>query len=87
MVIERFRDGDPVPVYRRFRDRGRLMPDGLEYVSSWITEDETMCYQVMQSPDRSLLDTWMAAWQDLMDFEVIPVITSPEMRERVQPRL
>lgn len=87
MVIERFRDGDPVPVYRRFRDRGRLMPDGLEYVSSWITEDGTTCYQVMRSPDRSLLDVWMAAWQDVMDFEVIPVVTSPVMIERIQSRL
>ncbi len=78
MVIERFRDGDPVPVYRRFRERGRLMPEGLRYVSSWITPDLAMCWQVMECEDRKLLEAWMAAWSDLMEFEVNPVITSPE---------
>lgn len=87
MVIEHFRDGDPVPVYRRFRDRGRLMPEGLEYVNSWITEDMTRCYQVMQCDDRRLLDEWMMNWQDVMSAEVIPVITSPEARAAVAPRL
>ena len=78
MVIERFRNGDALPVYRRFRDRGRLMPDGLRYISSWITEDMSRCFQVMECEDRKLLDEWMAQWSDLMEFEVLPVITSPE---------
>ena len=85
MVIEQFRGGDPVPVYTRFRAQGRLAPDGLTYVNSWVSEDLTTCYQVMESPARALLDEWIAAWADLVDFEVIPVITSPEAAARVLP--
>ena len=87
MVIETFRDGDAIPVYRRFRDRGRLAPDGLRYVVSWVDAPMRRCYQVMETDDRSLLDAWIANWSDLVDFEVIPVITSPEAAERVRPRL
>lgn len=83
MVIEHFRGGDARPVYHRFRDRGRLAPDGLTYVNSWVTDDLTRCYQVMSCEDRALLDDWIAAWSDLVDFEVIPVITSPEASARV----
>ena len=68
MIIENFRGGDPVPVYRRFRDRGRLAPEGLRYVSSWVTQDLTRCYQVMECEDRALLDRWMANWRDVTDF-------------------
>jgi Domain of unknown function (DUF3303) len=87
MVIETFRDGDAVPVYRRFRDRGRLAPDGLDYVASWIDEPMTRCYQVMATDDRALLEAWIANWSDIVDFEVVPVITSPEASERIRPRL
>jgi len=87
MVIERFRNGDPVPVYRRFRDRGRLAPEGLTYVSSWVTQDLSICYQVMESTDPALLDRWMAAWNDLVEFEVIPVVTSAEATHSLAPRL
>ncbi len=78
MVIEHFRNGDARPVYDRFRKRGRLAPDGLEYVSSWVTSDLTRCYQVMRCDDRALLDEWIASWSDIVEFEVIPVITSEE---------
>lgn len=78
MIIERYRNGDPRPVYARFRERGRLAPSGLEYISSWVTPDHTTCFQVMQSPDRRLLDEWMNQWSDIVDFEVIPVVTSAE---------
>ena len=77
MVIEHFRGGAG-PVYERFRLIGRLAPDGLTYVGSWVTPDLERCYQVMQCEDRSLLDAWMAAWTDLVDFEVHPVISSAE---------
>lgn len=87
VIIERFRGGDPVPVYRRFRDRGRLAPDGLRYVASWVTEDLTRCYQVMECDDRRLLDEWIANWKDIVDFEVIPAITSAEAAAAVAPRL
>jgi len=87
MIIESFRGGDPVPVYRRFRDRGRLAPEGLRYISSWVTQDLTRCYQVMECEDRALLDRWMANWRDVTDFEVISVMTSAEAAASVAPRL
>ena len=83
MIVEHFRHGDPRPVYERFRNRGRLAPDGLRYVNSWVTSDLTRCYQVMECEDRALLDQWIAAWQDIVDFEVHPVITSADAAARV----
>ena len=76
MVIEHFRD--PAAVYRRFRERGRMAPDGLTYVSSWVTPDLARCYQVMETADRALLDQWMRNWSDLAEFEIVPVRTSAE---------
>jgi uncharacterized protein DUF3303 len=86
MVIEHFRNGDPVPVYARFRERGRLAPEGLTYVSSWVTSDHARCYQVMECEDRVLLDQWMAAWSDIVDFEVLPVVTSAQAAAAVTAR-
>ena len=83
MVIEHFRGGDAAPVYARFRERGRLAPEGLTYVNSWVTADLTRCYQVMACDDRALLDEWLARWSDLVDFEVVPVVTSAEAAARV----
>ena len=87
MIIERFRDGDAVPVYRRFRERGRMAPEGLTYLSSWVTDDMTRCYQIMEAPDRAMLEEWMAKWRDLIDFEVHPVVTSQEAAEKIAPLL
>jgi len=78
LVIESFRGGDPRPVYARFAERGRLAPDGLAYVASWVTDDLARCYQVMECDDRALLDEWMANWSDIVDFEVLPVMTSAQ---------
>ena len=86
MIVEHFK-GDPVPVYRRFRDHGRLAPDGLRYVSSWVTSDLQSCYQLMECDDRRLLESWMDQWKDLVDFEVIPVVTSTEAASMIAPRL
>ena len=83
MVIEHYRHGDAAPVYERFRSQGRLAPEGLQYVTSWVTPDLKHCYQVMECEDESLLRTWIARWEDLVEFEVIPVITSAEAAERV----
>ena len=77
MIVERFRLG-PRPVYARFRERGRLAPDGLRYVTSWVASDGDRCYQVMECDERAPLDEWIAAWDDLVDFEVIPVISSAD---------
>jgi hypothetical protein len=87
MVIERFRNGDAAPVYRRFRDHGRLAPPGLSYVSSWVSEKLDRCYQLMETGDPSLLDQWMANWSDIVEFEVHPVITSKEAAEKIAPFL
>jgi hypothetical protein len=86
MIVEHFRGGYAGPVYARFRARGRLAPDGLRYVSSWVTADLAHCYQVMECDDRALLDEWMRAWSDLVDFEVHPVITSADAAARAQER-
>ena len=87
VIVEHFREGDPLPVYRRFRDQGRLMPEGLRYVASWVTEDFRRCFQVMECGDRAALGEWMARWKDLMDFEVIPIVTSAEAVAAITPRL
>ena len=87
MVVESFRGGDAVPVYRRFRDRGRLMPDGIEYRGSWVTKDLRRCFQVMECDDPLLLEQWMANWSDITDFDVIPVMTSAEAAGAVASRL
>jgi Protein of unknown function (DUF3303) len=87
MIIEHFKGGDPIPVYRRFRDRGRMAPEDVRYVNSWVTSDLTTCYQVMESPDRARLDEWLERWRDLVDFDVVAVITSPEAQAIVAPQL
>ena len=87
MIVERFKDGDARPVYRRFREKGRMAPDGLRYVSSWVTEDLGRCYQLMETDDRALLDQWAARWSDLAGMEIHPVITSAEAVAAVGPRL
>ena len=86
MIIERFRAGDPVPVYRRFRERGRLAPDGLRYVASWVTADLRQCFQVMECEDPRLLDEWTSRWSDLVEFEILPVVTSAEAADAVLAR-
>jgi hypothetical protein len=87
MIIEHFRDGDARPVYRRFRDHGRLAPDGLHYISSWVTTDLKHCYQVMETDDARLLEGWMSEWRDIVDFECIPVVTSAEAGRMMAPHL
>lgn len=85
MIIETFKHG-PAEVYARFRERGRMAPAGLVYVSSVVSADGSRCYQLMTCDDPALLDGWMAAWSDLVSFEVVPVITSPEAAARFGPR-
>lgn len=87
MVIEHFKDGDGLRVYRRFRDRGRMAPPGLDYIASWVEPTYNRCFQVMQTDDRKLLDDWMANWSDLIDFEVLPVLSSKAAAEAIGPRL
>ncbi|MGZ3922369.1 MAG: DUF3303 domain-containing protein [Flavisolibacter sp.] len=81
LIIERFKQGKVKQVYERFEEQGRLMPHGLHFLNSWITEDVAVCYQVMETDDRNKLNQWMDAWSDLVDFEVIAVITSGQARK------
>ena len=87
MVVERFKNQDALPVYRRFRESGRLAPEGLTYVASWVDESLQRCFQLMETEDRDLLDRWIANWDDIVDFEVFPVMTSREASERLSPYL
>src|ERR1700730_17962169 len=84
MIVERFKNGDPVPVYQRFRERGRLAPEGLHYVSSWVDVTLVTCYQVMETSDAALIDQWIAKWADLVECEVVPVMTSKEAAAKLE---
>jgi len=87
MIVETYKNRDPVPVYRRFRDHGRLAPDGVRYVSSWVDDKLERCFQLMESDKRELIDEWITRWSDLVDFEVYAVVSSAEAAERVSSRL
>jgi len=87
MVIERFRNRDPAPIYHRFRDCGRLMPQGLHYRGSWIEKNCDRCFQLMECDHERLFQDWIISWKDLMDFEIVPVATSDEMQKMLFPRV
>ena len=85
MLVEHFTDAPAV--YRRFRERRRMAPEGVVYLSSWVDEQFKRCFQLMETHDRSLLDEWIAKWSDLTEFEVWPVMTSQEAAEKIRPLL
>ena len=87
VVIERFKEGSTADIYRRFREKGRMMPEGLEYISSWIDLGFKTCWQLMQTEDVALFDKWTANWRDLVDFEIVPVRTSAEAAEIMNSKL
>jgi uncharacterized protein DUF3303 len=88
MVIERFHDNDMVPVYRRLRESGRSLPEGLEYVSSWVEANFSRCFQLMRCDDLRLIQAWILEWRGLgVTFEVVPVVTSKEANASVEPYL
>jgi hypothetical protein len=87
MVIEHFRDRDAKAVYRRFREQGRMTPDGLTYVGSWIEANFDRCFQLMECDNARLLQEWILSWGDLADFEITPVVPSDITRELVTSRL
>ena len=80
MVIERFKDRDPVPVYSRLREQGRALPDGLRYLESWVEANFHRCFQLVECDDALLLQRWVLRWRDLVEFEVVPVSPSPTVR-------
>ena len=87
MVIERFKNCDPIPVYRRVRDGGIKFPEGLKYIGSWIEPNFDRCFQLMECDDARLLQDWLLNWSDLMECEIVPVVPSDQTRELVQSRL
>lgn len=87
MVVERFKEGAAPEIYRRARDRGRMLPDGLEYVASWVSLDFTTCYQLMRADNEALFADWIRAWDDLAEFDIVPVRTSAEASAVIAPQL
>lgn len=86
MVIETFRDQDMIPVYRKVKEGGRSLPDGLKYLDSWIEPNFQRCFQIMETDDLSLLQTWILQWRGLgVSFEIVPVVTSIEAQRVVAP--
>lgn len=88
MVIERFKDRDPLPVYQRVRDAGRRLPPGLTYVDSWVEANFDRCFQLMECDDLRLLQEWIIGWRGSgVSFEIVPVVSSKATRELVAPHL
>jgi len=85
MVIERFKNGDAKPVGERFRREGRMLPEGVIYLDSWVDPDGARCFQLMEAPRVESLAAWVRRWDDLVDFEIVPVVTSREFWSKVQP--
>lgn len=83
MVIETFKPGSQAEIYRRLEKEGRLLPEGLKYIDSWVDEEVTRCFQLMECEDRRLLDGWIAQWAHLTEFETVPVIGSDAARRKV----
>lgn len=84
MVIERFKQGDSQPIGERFKRNGRMLPEGVTYQASWVDVRGTCCYQVMETLNRELLSAWVRCWEDLVDFEIVPVCTSAEFWAKKQ---
>jgi hypothetical protein len=83
MVVERFKNRDALAIYRRFNEQGRMMPEGIKYVGSWIEANFDRCFQLMECEDPRLFQQWAIHWQDLMEFEIVPVVPSKETREAI----
>jgi hypothetical protein len=83
MIIEKFHPGKVKALYERFEQKGRLLPEGVHYVNSWIVEKVSICFQVLESSTRREILQWISHWNDLADFEIIPVITSAEAKAKI----
>ena len=83
MIIERFHPGKVRELYQRFAEKGRMLPDGVQYINSWINEAVTICYQLMEAGSPEQLREWIRQWEDLADFEIVPVISSAQAKEKI----
>ncbi len=81
MVVERFKDRDAEAVYRRFQERGRMAPEGLAYMGSWVEANFDRCFQLMECDDPRLLQRWVANWRELAEFEIVPVVEGKDTAE------
>ena len=86
MIIEKFKPDRLLEMYARFDQKGRMLPEGVHYVNSWVDENVNTCYQVMESESMEKLQEWIKNWNDLVDFEIVPVITSAEAKVKVLGR-
>ena len=87
MVVEKFKNKDALAVYRRFQNKGRMLPDGLKYLESWTEANFDRCFQLMECDDLRLFQQWVIRWQDLIDFEIVPVLSSKETVQTIKPLL
>ena len=87
MVIERYKTPGAIDIYRRAKEQGRFIPDGLEYVASWVDLEFSRCFQVMKTDNPTLFDDWISHWDDLVEFEVVPVRTSADAMQVIAPLL
>ena len=87
MIVEHFKNGDAKPIYKRFLEKGRLAPKGINYISSWVDSDLQICFQLMEVEDRNLVDEWISHWADIVEFDVYPVITSDAAAKRIGSEL
>ncbi len=84
MVIERFKQGDARPIGKRFKVSGRMLPEGVTYHASWVDSTGTRCFQLMEAERPEWLNTWVNLWEDLVDFEIVPVLTSADFWAKKQ---
>jgi hypothetical protein len=88
MIIERFKDSDMLPIYKRVRDEGRMFPEGLKYIDSWVEPNFSRCFQVMECDDLRLLQEWALQWRGAgVTLEIVPVVSSKDTRDVVAPYL
>ncbi|MGA3108712.1 MAG: DUF3303 family protein [Candidatus Bathyarchaeia archaeon] len=87
MVIERFKNRDARAVYTRSRERGRMLPEGLKYVDSWVEANFDRCFQLMECGDAKIFQQWVFEWRDLVDFEIVPVVPSKETTDAITAML
>lgn len=87
LIVERFKDRNPVPIYQRVREQGRSLPEGLRYIDSWVEVNFDRCFQLMECDDPRLLMEWILQWRDLVEFEVVPVCHSREVRPLFSPEI
>ncbi len=87
MVVERFKNRNATAVYQRFREQGRMLPDGLKYIDSWTEDTFERCFQLMECEDLHLFQQWVSKWQDLVEFEIVPVVSSKEATDSIMRSL